>query len=144
MRYIYVNNWENNFDRSHNLSRFAFVTPFTKEGKAHGNVKDQYKRRTLLTTEHRLVFIFLSFHLSCFVNKKHSIKDKKIYWMSLSHSWLHSKSLNFVRILLFCNLTIFHILKSIIHSFIFILLILPFCKHWFWCQTSKGKESLHR
>lgn len=30
--------------------RFVYATPFTMIGKAHGELKDQYKRKTILTT----------------------------------------------------------------------------------------------
>lgn len=32
------------------LERFVYATPFTMTGKPHGELKDQYKRRTILTT----------------------------------------------------------------------------------------------
>lgn len=33
------------------LDRFIFETPFTKTGKAHGEMGEQYKRKTILTVE---------------------------------------------------------------------------------------------
>lgn len=42
------------FERSQRLNRFVYATPFTKEGRAHGDLQEQYKRRTILTTEQRL------------------------------------------------------------------------------------------
>jgi len=52
----YFESWEMKdrityFDRSNNLTRFIFETPFTQDGNAHGSVEDQYKRKTILTTE---------------------------------------------------------------------------------------------
>uniref|UniRef100_A0A8C8E0N2 Dedicator of cytokinesis 10 n=1 Tax=Oryzias sinensis TaxID=183150 RepID=A0A8C8E0N2_9TELE len=38
------------FERHHNISRFVFETPFTLSGKKHGDVEQQCKRRTILTT----------------------------------------------------------------------------------------------
>uniref|UniRef100_A0A3P9H693 Dedicator of cytokinesis 10 n=1 Tax=Oryzias latipes TaxID=8090 RepID=A0A3P9H693_ORYLA len=38
------------FERHHNISRFVFETPFTLSGKKHGDVEEQCKRRTILTT----------------------------------------------------------------------------------------------
>ncbi|KAL4631188.1 dedicator of cytokinesis protein 11 [Arapaima gigas] len=38
------------FERSHNISRFVFETPYTLSGKKHGGVEEQCKRRTVLTT----------------------------------------------------------------------------------------------
>lgn len=39
------------FERSHNIRRFVFETPFTESGKKHGGVEEQCKRRTVLTSE---------------------------------------------------------------------------------------------
>lgn len=41
---------ETHFERSFNINRFIFSTPFTKAGKAHGELHEQYKRKTILTT----------------------------------------------------------------------------------------------
>ncbi|KAJ8256276.1 hypothetical protein COCON_G00184280 [Conger conger] len=38
------------FERHHNIKRFVFETPFTLSGKKHGDVEEQCKRRTVLTT----------------------------------------------------------------------------------------------
>uniref|UniRef100_A0AAY4EL37 Dedicator of cytokinesis 11 n=1 Tax=Denticeps clupeoides TaxID=299321 RepID=A0AAY4EL37_9TELE len=38
------------FEKSHNISRFVFETPYTLSGKKHGGVEEQCKRRTILTT----------------------------------------------------------------------------------------------
>jgi hypothetical protein len=38
------------FEQSHDISCFMFETPFTKDGKAHGSPADQWKRRTILTS----------------------------------------------------------------------------------------------
>ncbi|XP_046732050.1 dedicator of cytokinesis protein 10 isoform X1 [Silurus meridionalis] len=38
------------FERNHNINRFVFETPFTLSGKKHGDVEEQCKRRTILTT----------------------------------------------------------------------------------------------
>uniref|UniRef100_A0A8C6TP59 Dedicator of cytokinesis 10 n=1 Tax=Neogobius melanostomus TaxID=47308 RepID=A0A8C6TP59_9GOBI len=38
------------FERHHNINRFVFETPFTRSGKKHGEVEEQCKRRTILTT----------------------------------------------------------------------------------------------
>lgn len=32
------------------LERFVYATPFTMTGKAHGELREQYKRKTILTT----------------------------------------------------------------------------------------------
>uniref|UniRef100_A0A3B1IL37 Dedicator of cytokinesis 10 n=1 Tax=Astyanax mexicanus TaxID=7994 RepID=A0A3B1IL37_ASTMX len=38
------------FEHHHNINRFVFETPFTLSGKKHGDVEEQCKRRTILTT----------------------------------------------------------------------------------------------
>uniref|UniRef100_A0A7N6AXM4 Dedicator of cytokinesis 10 n=1 Tax=Anabas testudineus TaxID=64144 RepID=A0A7N6AXM4_ANATE len=38
------------FERHHNINRFVFETPFTLSGRKHGDVEEQCKRRTILTT----------------------------------------------------------------------------------------------
>ena len=37
--------------------RFIYATPFTIDGKAHGELQDQYKRKTILTTQHTFPYI---------------------------------------------------------------------------------------
>ena len=37
------------FERSNNMRRFMYETPFTKEGKSRGEIEEQFKRRTILT-----------------------------------------------------------------------------------------------
>uniref|UniRef100_A0A672I4B2 Dedicator of cytokinesis 10 n=1 Tax=Salarias fasciatus TaxID=181472 RepID=A0A672I4B2_SALFA len=39
------------FERHHNINRFVFETPFTLSGKKHGDVEEQCKRRTILTSD---------------------------------------------------------------------------------------------
>lgn len=41
---------ETHFERNFNINRFIFSTPFTKSGRAHGELHEQYKRKTVLTT----------------------------------------------------------------------------------------------
>lgn len=45
------------FEGHHNINRFVFETPFTLSGKKHGDVEEQCKRRTILTSK-RPVFVF--------------------------------------------------------------------------------------
>ena len=40
---------QTDFERSNNLRQFMYETPFTKNGKARGEIDEQYKRRTVLT-----------------------------------------------------------------------------------------------
>ncbi|KAJ8913567.1 hypothetical protein NQ315_017118 [Exocentrus adspersus] len=41
---------QTHFDRNFNIKRFVYATPFTMTGKAHGELREQYKRKTILTT----------------------------------------------------------------------------------------------
>lgn len=42
---------QNDFEQNHDIDRFMYETPFTKCGNgAHGNVEDQWKRKTILTS----------------------------------------------------------------------------------------------
>ncbi|XP_062509807.1 dedicator of cytokinesis protein 7-like isoform X2 [Corticium candelabrum] len=45
------------FDKNFNIRRFVYSTPFTKSGKAHGDVEDQWKRKTILTTANPLPYV---------------------------------------------------------------------------------------
>ncbi|XP_072180438.1 dedicator of cytokinesis protein 9-like [Diadema setosum] len=46
------------FERSNNIRRFVFETPYTKQGTARsGAVEEQYKRKTILTTSHTFPYI---------------------------------------------------------------------------------------
>jgi len=35
----------------------VYATPFTMDGRAHGELKEQYKRRTVLTTSHAFPYV---------------------------------------------------------------------------------------
>uniref|UniRef100_A0A3Q3MR76 Dedicator of cytokinesis 8 n=1 Tax=Labrus bergylta TaxID=56723 RepID=A0A3Q3MR76_9LABR len=41
-----------NFEKNFNLRRFMYTTPFTKCGRPRGELNEQYKRKTILTTMH--------------------------------------------------------------------------------------------
>ena len=41
----------------HFLYRFIFSTPFTTDGSPHGDLADQYKRKTILTTVNHFPYI---------------------------------------------------------------------------------------
>uniref|UniRef100_A0A673N6A5 Dedicator of cytokinesis protein 10-like n=1 Tax=Sinocyclocheilus rhinocerous TaxID=307959 RepID=A0A673N6A5_9TELE len=45
------------FERHHNINRFVFETPFTLSGKKHGDVEEQCKRKTILTTSSSFPFL---------------------------------------------------------------------------------------
>ncbi|XP_077439207.1 dedicator of cytokinesis protein 9-like isoform X1 [Vanacampus margaritifer] len=45
------------FEKSHNVRRFLFETPFTVSGKKQGGVEEQCKRRTILTTTHCFPYV---------------------------------------------------------------------------------------
>ncbi|XP_017855271.1 dedicator of cytokinesis protein 7 [Drosophila busckii] len=48
---------ETYFERNFNLKRFIFATPFTKNGKAHGELHEQCKRKTILTTANHFPYV---------------------------------------------------------------------------------------
>jgi len=39
------------------LERFVYETPFTVDGRAHGELDEQYKRKTIITTSHSFPYI---------------------------------------------------------------------------------------
>ncbi|XP_034047222.1 dedicator of cytokinesis protein 7-like isoform X3 [Thalassophryne amazonica] len=45
------------FDKNYNLRTFMYCTPFTLDGRAHGDLHEQYKRKTMLTTSHAFPYI---------------------------------------------------------------------------------------
>lgn len=45
------------FDKNYNLRTFMYCTPFTLDGRAHGELNEQYKRKTILTTSHAFPYI---------------------------------------------------------------------------------------
>ncbi|KAL5279484.1 DOCK6 family protein [Megaselia abdita] len=48
---------ETYFERNFNLKRFIFATPFTKSGKAHGDLHEQCKRKTILSTANHFPYV---------------------------------------------------------------------------------------
>jgi len=42
---------QTDFERSNNIRRFMFETPFTKNGKTHGEIEEQCRRRTIITSQ---------------------------------------------------------------------------------------------
>ncbi|XP_044308588.1 dedicator of cytokinesis protein 11 isoform X3 [Varanus komodoensis] len=53
------------FEKSHNISRFVFETPYTLSGKKHGSVEEQCKRRTILTTSNSFPYVKKRIPVSC-------------------------------------------------------------------------------
>ncbi|KAM5256423.1 dedicator of cytokinesis protein 7 [Ctenodactylus gundi] len=45
------------FDKNYNLRRFMYCTPFTLDGRAHGELHEQFKRKTILTSSHAFPYI---------------------------------------------------------------------------------------
>ena len=45
------------FEKNYNIKHFSFATPFTPDGRAHGELHEQYKRKTILTTQHMFPYI---------------------------------------------------------------------------------------
>uniref|UniRef100_A0A674NJ54 Dedicator of cytokinesis 8 n=1 Tax=Takifugu rubripes TaxID=31033 RepID=A0A674NJ54_TAKRU len=46
-----------NFEKNFNLRRFMYTTPFTKSGRPRGELNEQYKRKTILTTLHAFPYV---------------------------------------------------------------------------------------
>ncbi|KAK3089282.1 hypothetical protein FSP39_002319 [Pinctada imbricata] len=45
------------FERNYNIKRFVFSTPFTQDGRAHGEIHEQHKRKTILTTSQTFPYV---------------------------------------------------------------------------------------
>lgn len=45
------------FEKNYNLRRFMYTTPFTLDGRPRGDLREQYKRKTILTTIHAFPYI---------------------------------------------------------------------------------------
>ncbi|KAI0210276.1 Dedicator of cytokinesis protein 9 [Lamellibrachia satsuma] len=45
------------FECSNNLKQFMYETPFTRDGRARGQIGEQHKRRVVLTTDHSFPYI---------------------------------------------------------------------------------------
>ncbi|NXC18034.1 DOCK8 protein, partial [Corythaeola cristata] len=45
------------FEKNFNLSRFMYTTPFTMDGRPRGELSEQYKRNTILTTMHAFPYV---------------------------------------------------------------------------------------
>ncbi|KAL4220208.1 Dedicator of cytokinesis protein 9 [Mactra antiquata] len=45
------------FEKNNNVNSFMYETPFTKAGKTRGEIHEQFKRRTVLITEHSFPFV---------------------------------------------------------------------------------------
>ncbi|XP_060575600.1 dedicator of cytokinesis protein 9-like [Ruditapes philippinarum] len=45
------------FEKNNNVYSFMYETPFTKVGKSHGEIHEQFKRRTVLLTTHSFPFV---------------------------------------------------------------------------------------
>jgi len=45
------------FERNFNMDKFVYATPFTEDGKAHGEIKDQFKRKTYLQVSNSFPYV---------------------------------------------------------------------------------------
>lgn len=45
------------FEKNFNLRRFMYTTPFTLEGRPRGELHEQHRRNTILTTMHAFPYI---------------------------------------------------------------------------------------
>lgn len=76
------------FEGHHNINRFVFETPFTLSGKKHGDVEEQCKRRTILTSKRPLsVFTCTHTHitLTCCVGGVISFSEFQLPLLEEAH-----------------------------------------------------------
>lgn len=59
---------QTDFEQNHDVDSFMFETPFTKSGSARGTIEEQYKRRTILTTQYSFPYVL----------KRIQVKNKQI------------------------------------------------------------------
>ncbi|XP_055333628.1 dedicator of cytokinesis protein 7-like isoform X2 [Paramacrobiotus metropolitanus] len=52
-----LRNRETFFQKNYNLRRFVYSTPFTMDGRAHGDLHEQYKRKTIVTTANAFPYV---------------------------------------------------------------------------------------
>ncbi|XP_075527914.1 dedicator of cytokinesis isoform X1 [Dermacentor variabilis] len=45
------------FDKNYNIRRFVYATPFTTDGRAHGDLHEQFKRKTIVTTANSFPYV---------------------------------------------------------------------------------------
>ena len=45
------------FGRNFGIKKFVYATPFTKDGKAHGEMREQFKRKTFLQVSHTFPYV---------------------------------------------------------------------------------------
>ena len=60
------------FERNFNIMRFIFSTPFTPDGSPHGELHEQFKRKTILTTGDTAGTIYFPY-----VKKRKKVVDRK-------------------------------------------------------------------
>eukprot|EP00118_Oscarella_pearsei_P025448 m.308201 g.308201 ORF g.308201 m.308201 type:complete len:2149 (+) comp43549_c0_seq1:30-6476(+) len=51
------------FEKNFNIKRFVYSTPFTESGKAHGDIRSQCKRKTVLTTANTFPYVKTRVHV---------------------------------------------------------------------------------
>lgn len=70
------------FDKNYNLRRFVYCTPFTLDGRAHGDLHEQFKRKTILTTSHAFPYIKTRINI---IHKEEVVQQTKDKHTSLSN-----------------------------------------------------------
>lgn len=60
-----------------------FATPFTEDGKAHGELKEQYKKKTILTTSHSFPYV----KTRLIVTERHEVS----LMLNIYHSFIFQK-----------------------------------------------------
>lgn len=76
------------FDKNYNLRRFVYCTPFTLDGRAHGDLHEQYKRKTILTTSHAFPYIKTRINI---IHKEEVGPEcgSDVYTVELGHTWVY-------------------------------------------------------
>lgn len=54
---------QNEFEQNHDVDTFMFETPFTRNGTARGLIEEQWKRRTILTSNFINIYILIFIYL---------------------------------------------------------------------------------
>ena len=62
------------FEKNFNIKEFIFSTPFTPDGNPHGELKDQYKRKTILETEKHFPYVKTRIEVLITFDRPHTTK----------------------------------------------------------------------
>lgn len=68
------------FEKNFNLRRFMYTTPFTLEGRPRGELQEQYRRNTVLTTMH--AFPYIKTRISVIQKEEVMARGKEWAWVA--------------------------------------------------------------